>query len=405
VETFLGLLFWTSLFCIVYSYMGYPAIVALWTKLRRRSAASHHTLPITSVESLPLTWPHITVLIAAHNAENHIGNRIQNILESDFPSERMTIVVASDGSSDRTVEVVQEMNLPNVQAIKFHQRRGKSVTLGEAIKRLQTEIVVLTDATNRFDPLALKHLVRHFRDPNVGLATGKVSMIDEQGAPAESFYWRSELKIRHSEAQLGIMLGASGALYAIRRPLFVEPSRPVINDDLVVPLLMHLRHRCRFVFDESAIAYAVSSGGLLSEFRRRCRIGAGAFQSLPILGELLRPGNRKQAWAFASHKLIRWLCPFLLLACLACNIALMNNPIYHSLFVLQSGCYLLALLGLIIPRRGKFSRIAGAATSFVVMNLALLTGFFRWIFDPGNVVWSPTPRPSLGIHATLSRKF
>jgi cellulose synthase/poly-beta-1,6-N-acetylglucosamine synthase-like glycosyltransferase len=392
------ILFWTSLAGLCFSYVGYPLLMYVAARCRRTS----HRQPVEpTVEELP----DVTVLIAAHNAEHHIHQRIHNILACDYPPDRLTIVVASDGSTDATVREVRRFDRAHVEAIPFRQRRGKVKTLADAMRQLRSEVIVFTDATSRFDRDSLRQLARHFVDPQIGLATGRAAIVDEQGTPSESIYWRSEMMVRRSEAQLGIMLGASGAIYAMRRRLFVEPPCPVINDDLVLPMLTHLRHGCGFVFDETARAYALSTGGLAGEFRRRARIGAGAFQCLPGLRELLQWRHAKQALAFGAHKLLRWICPFLLVALIVTNLSLAAAWYYQLFLYLQAIAYLLALVGLLVPQRGRVTRIAHIASSFLVMNLALLTGFFRWVFDPGNVVWNPTPRPTLEATSPVFRNL
>lgn len=398
MDTATVLLFWTSLAGLSFSYLGYPLLVCMAS---RRTPAQRRRPVEPAVENLP----DVTVLIAAHNAEHHIGDRIKNILACDYPRDRLTIAVASDGSTDGTVREIQRLDHPHIQAIAFRQRRGKVVTLVDAVRQLQSEVVVFTDASSRFDRDSLRQLVRHFVDPRIGLATGTAVIVDEDGSPSESIYWRSETLVRRSEAQLGIMLGASGAIYAIRRRLFVEPPCPVINDDLVLPMLTHLRHGCEFVFDETAKAHVLSSGGLAGEFRRRARIGAGAFQCLAALGELFKWRHAKQALAFAAHKLLRWICPFLLVALVTTNLSLASSWYYRSFLYVQAAAYLLALCGLVAPQRGRATRLAHAASSFLVMNLALLTGFVRWVIDPRNVIWNPTPRPTLGATSSMLRNL
>ncbi|MEM1069349.1 MAG: glycosyltransferase [Planctomycetota bacterium] len=390
----LMLFFWASLLGVIYTYAGYPLLVCVMAYWQRRNATDqgalvpdHHM----THEALPL----VTVLIAAHNAEDHIADRIENILQCDYPFERLQILVASDGSTDETVQVVKRMQLPNTRTIAYRHRRGKVATLTSAIAYIDSEVVVFTDASNRFDSQALYRLANHFRDPTVGLVTGKVSMVDEHGRPAESLYWRSEMKVRQSEAELGIMLGASGAIYAVRRSMFVHPKRPIINDDLVIPMLVHLNHGCRFVFDETARAYVTNMGGIRTEFNRRCRIGSGAFQCLPVLKDLLLWRHRRHAFAFASHKLMRWACPFLLIALFFSNFALMAAEGYEAFLWIQIAAYSLAVAGLFAPPRGLIPRIARTASSFLFMNVALLVGFIQFAFDPRNVTWSPTPRPRL----------
>ena len=382
----LTLLFWLSLAALLYNYVGYPVLVALAARLfpaKKPSTTSLHQDDL----------PHVTVLIVAYNAEQHIRQRIENVLACEYPSDRIDILVASDGSDDATVQTVEALNLPHVRAIEFAERRGKTRTLVDAVRKVDSDVVLFTDATNRFEHSAIRNLARHFTNPDIGIATGRVSLINELGEPVESTYWKMEMMIRRSEMRLGIMLGASGPIYAIRRSLFVEPQRPIINDDFVLPILSQLRHGCGTVYDESACATMLSSGGLASEFRRRSRIGAGAFQSLPELSRLFRWRHARHAVAFVSHKLMRWIGPFLLVTLMATSLALSSHPFYHLCFRMQAVGYCVAVIGLMVPRRGRAAQLARIAGTFLVLNLALLTGFFRWIGHPQNVVWDPTARP------------
>ncbi len=387
LTTSLVLLFWCSLAVLCYSYAGYP--VLLLVAARFLSPTYRY-----KQECVETVLPRLTVLIVAYNAEHHIRERIKNILSCDYPSDRIEILIASDGSTDGTVSLVEELGHPNVRTLDCPQRRGKTITLVDAVRHISSDVILFTDATNHFDQDTIHNLLRHFGDPHIGIATGKVSLVDEQGEAVESVYWNMEMMLRRAEMRLGIMLGANGPIYAIRRKYFVEPNRPVINDDLVLPMLAHLRHGCGIVYDETARAYMLSSGGLTSEFRRRCRIGAGAYQSLPILMELFGWRNAKQAFAFASHKLMRWVGPFMLVILLITSVMLSTLPGYRLFSLLQATAYSLAVIGLFAPNCGCIARLARVASSFLMMNLALLTGFFRWIIQPQNVVWNPTVRPT-----------
>jgi len=398
LTTSLVFLFWSSLAVLCYNYAGYPILVFLAAKLfpadERRSATS-------SQEHLP----RVTVLIVAYNAEHHIQERIRNVLACDYPHDRIEVLVASDGSTDATVSLVDALDHPHVRAVAFSERRGKTRTLVDAVQQVTSDVILFTDATNQFEQNSIRHLVRHFADPQIGIATGKVSLIDERGKPVESVYWKIEMMIRRSEMRMGIMLGANGPIYAIRRDLFVEPKGPVINDDFVLPMLAHLRHGCGIIHDETARAYMLSSGGLASEFQRRCRIGAGAFQSLPVLSEMLRWRHAKHAIAFTSHKLLRWIGPFLLVVLLVTSLSLSANPVYRLFFWTQAGAYLLAVVGLFAPNRGHIAGLARIASSFLILNVALLAGFFRWVGKPHNVVWNPTVRPVLGKTSMVQREL
>jgi cellulose synthase/poly-beta-1,6-N-acetylglucosamine synthase-like glycosyltransferase len=394
----LVVLFWSSLTVLCYNYIGYPVLVFLAAKFCRVSDKEPST-------PSPVNLPRVTVLIVAYNAEHHIRERISNVLACDYPEDRIEVLVASDGSTDATVSLVEDLGQPHVRALAFSERRGKTRTLVDAVQQVDSDVILFTDATNQFEQDSIHNLVRHFADPQIGIVTGKVALIDERGKPVESVYWNIEMMIRRAEMRLGIMLGANGPIYAIRRDLFVEPRRPVINDDLVLPMLAHLRHSCGIVHDETARGYMLSSGGLASEFRRRCRIGAGAFQSLTVLTEMFRWRHAKHAIAFTSHKLIRWIGPFLLVVLLVTSLSLAADPVYRMFFWLQAAAYSLAVAGLFAPNRGYVARLARIASSFLVLNLALLAGFLRWVRQPEKVIWNPTVRPVLGKVRTIQREL
>ncbi len=402
--TVLSIVLWTSLAGVLYSYVGYPLLVFIISRIVRRGVSNAERRVCGSGELAETELPTVTVLIAAFNAGEHIRERIQNLLACDYPPERLQILIASDGSTDDTERLVRELNRANVSVIPFQQRRGKAGTLVAAVEYVTSQVIVFTDASTQFETMAIRRLAEHFVDPAIGIVSGKVAILDEHGRESESLYWRSEMMVRRAEAELGLVMGVSGALYAMRRRLFVAPLRPTINDDMVLPMLAHLKHGCKFVLDESALAYAVSSGGLKTEFRRRCRIGAGGFQSLAVLSGLFRVRHSAQAAAFASHKLLRWVCPFLLILILACNLGLLVLPGYQRLLWMQGAAYLLAVIGLFAPNRGLLTRVARTASTFLIMNLAILTGFFQWLIDADRVIWNPTPRPAsmpaLGIRPT-----
>ena len=388
----LGPVFWASLFLIGYAYVLYP----LWV----RYAASWILEPVASdVEDHEL--PPVTVLIAAYNAGLHLRPRLQNLLDCDYPARKLSILIASDGSTDSTVAQVRELADPRITVLDVPNRRGKSAALCAAIREVRSEVVLFTDVSTHFERAAIRRLARHFRDPDVGIAIGQVNMFDEQGSPAEGLYWRMEAGLRRNETRLGTVLGASGAIYALRKSVFVAPPRPIINDDLVLPMLAQLRHGCRGVFDETAQAHALVSRGLAVEFRRRCRIGAGGYQSLAVLGDLLQPRHWRHAFAFFSHKLLRWVVPFLMIIALLTNLALVGTPVYDVMLAAQLVGYTLAGFGLWMTGDRFGERLPRLAASFCTMNLALMIGCFRWLMGADSVVWNPTVRPAAGFAAVL----
>ena len=387
-------LFWGSLLSILLTYAGYPVLIGLLARM----FGNRSNLPSElSAESSLDRLPEITVLIVAYNAQQHLSERIANILACGYPRERLQIVVASDGSTDDSVAYVQSLNHAQIQVLDFRERRGKAATLVDAVKQLSSPVVVFTDATSRFDKDSLRRLTRHFGNPSVGVVAGKVTMVDEQGRPSESLYWKVETKVRQWEARLGITLGASGAIYALRRSKFVAPMRPIINDDLVIPTLVSLQHHCDVVFDETAVASASIPRGLKSEFERRRRIGVGAMQCVNVVLSSLCWRNHRSILAFVPHKLLRWMSPFSLVVVVGCNVALMSEDLYRNLLLIQLLAYALAVYGCFAKSSGMLSRVARTARSFVLMNAALAAGILCWFKNPHQVMWEPTTRPNWSV--------
>lgn len=385
-------LYWSAVAAILHTYVAYPCFVIL---LARRRPNANNTPNLSDEDANQL--PRVAILISAYNAGKSIRARIENLCQSDYPTDRMTIVVASDGSTDNTVLAAKETLVSNLVVLDFKERQGKASNLIRSIAKMDAEIVVFSDATSYFPPTAIKNLARHFLDESVGIVSGQVRMLTEDGDSAEGVYWRLESKVRQFEAKLGVLTGVSGAIYAIRRSLFVAPNRPTINDDMVFPILVKQSHRCRYVQDNDAIAEVVVAHGIRHEFRRRRRIGLGVFQSLAILLPLLRTMEPFAAFCLLSHKMLRWLGPFALITIFFCSFLLRELFLFQVLICLQLLSLLFALLGLIGASKPsstpRWNRWCAVATSFYSMNLALLFGFVDWVFASKKVVWEPTPRP------------
>ena len=276
------IVFWTCLFLVVYAYALYSACI--W--LLARSACSSAGPANDAADDLP----RVTLLVAAHNEEQVIEEKILNSLRLDYPSDRLSIVIASDGSTDATPEIVSRYANQGIQLLNYRQRRGKSGLLNAAVAETNGEILVLSDANTEYEPIAIRKLVRWFADPGVNVVCGRLLLLDSQrGRNVDGIYWRYETFLKNCEGRLGALLGANGAIYAIRRRSYVPIPGNTIVDDLVIPLLSKLRHRGRIVFDPEAVASEETAPHIGSEFRRRVRIGTGAYQSVPLLWRLLNP--------------------------------------------------------------------------------------------------------------------
>jgi cellulose synthase/poly-beta-1,6-N-acetylglucosamine synthase-like glycosyltransferase len=222
---------------------------------------------------------------------------------------------------------------------------------------------------------------------------GKLDLVDPAtGGNVDSLYWRYENFLKQHEDRLGALLGANGAVYAIRRSQYVPIPADTIIDDFVLPLGMKLRYGGEIIYDEQAIATEETPPHVADEFRRRARIGAGGFQSLSFLWPLVLPSSGWTSWAFVSHKLLRWLAPLFLLVALAASALLLAEPIYRVLLALQVAFYAMAGLGAFIPGNGVVQRSLRLATLFASMNAALAVGFWRWLIAAQGSTWQRTAR-------------
>jgi cellulose synthase/poly-beta-1,6-N-acetylglucosamine synthase-like glycosyltransferase len=377
--------FWVSLAAVLYAYVLYPLLIGVLAALfARREEAP----PLSDDEC-----PRVSILIAAYNEEAEIDGQIQRLLAVDYPKDRLQIVIASDGSQDLTPFIVERYADQGVQLLHYKVRRGKATVLNSSFASLTGDIVVLSDANTHIDAGAVRKLVRWFRDPRVGVVCGRLDLVDPAtGRNVDGLYWKYETYLKKREGRLGGLLGANGGIYALRRCLHVPIPNNTIIDDFVMPLLVRLRHGCAIVYDPTAVAVEETPAGITSEFHRRARIGAGGFQSIPLLWRLLNPRQGWTAFTFFSHKMMRWLCPFFLLALLISSAALVWDPFYRGALVAQGCFYLASLIAAFLPARLRVLRPLRLTTMFTGMNAALLVGFWRWVSGRQQAAWVRTAR-------------
>jgi cellulose synthase/poly-beta-1,6-N-acetylglucosamine synthase-like glycosyltransferase len=377
------------LFCIcagliLYTYAIYPLLVVTLARFRRE--------PVPPAADAPIK-PTVSLLIVARNEEAVIERRLLNALLVDYPSDRLEIVVASDASTDETAELVRRYADRGVRLLEFDIRRGKAGVLNRSIPQLTGQIVLLSDANTDLDPIAVRKLVRWFDDPNIGVVCGRLVLTDPQtGQNADGLYWRYETMLKRSEARLDALLGANGAIYAIRKSAYVPLPDRMIVEDFVIPLLSRLRNGSAIRYEADAVAREATAADVREEFRRRVRIGIGNFQALGLLRPLLHPRHGLLAFAFVSHKVLRWLCPFFMLGLLMANLALLNRPFFQVALAAQLGGYVVAAATLFVPTRTRLPGIVRLIAMFVSMNAALLVGFFRWLIGREHSGWQPTRR-------------
>jgi cellulose synthase/poly-beta-1,6-N-acetylglucosamine synthase-like glycosyltransferase len=382
----LALAFWFALFLLAYVYVGYPAVA--W--LRARVAPRPHTRELIE--------PLVTVVVVAWDEADRIEARIQNLLALDYPAARLDIVVASDGSTDETVPRARRYS-DRVTVRSLQPRRGKTAVLNDVIPSVRGDIVVLADARQRFEPGAVRALVANFADPVVGAVSGELMLSAGTTATANGacFYWRYETFMRRYESRSDSTIGATGAIYAIRRRLFQPIPEDTILDDVLIPLRI-VRQGYRVLFDPNARAIDGPSTTPRQEFARKTRTIAGTFQLFSREGWLLNPFSNRIWFATVSHKGLRLAAPLLQVAVLACAVGLRDVPLYSAMLIAQGAFYAAALAGWAQGGRRPHLRVLTVPYAICLMNWATVIAAARFLSRGQSALWervSPAPtRPT-----------
>jgi cellulose synthase/poly-beta-1,6-N-acetylglucosamine synthase-like glycosyltransferase len=383
--------FWLSVSGIIYAWVIYPLLVWVLARLSSKRASSKRLTSAANVDA-EFEWPLVTLVIAAYREESVILDRLNNAVMLDYPPDRLQILIGCDGDEDLTGEVVNQYADERVRLLQYPVRRGKASVLNDTVREATGDIIVFSDANTHMRPDAIKKLVCHFADSEVGGVCGQLVLTDPlTGRNVDGIYWSFENFLKRNEAKVGGLLGVNGAIYAIRRELFSSIPPNTIVDDFLIGMRIHLHHR-KLVYEPNAMAFEETAPTISGEFNRRVRIGAGNFQSLRWLLPLLNPKRGTVALTFFSHKLMRWLCPVFLLAGLISNIFLIEDLFYSRTLALQIVFYVSAMAGLKIGAGPGWKKLLRLPTMFVAMNIALLCGFFRLISTTQCGTWQRTER-------------
>jgi cellulose synthase/poly-beta-1,6-N-acetylglucosamine synthase-like glycosyltransferase len=380
--------FWACLGLVAYTYLLYPCLlfviyVAAQVRADLGYLAARRDRRRRSLRDRDL--PPVTMIVPAYNEEAHLKDKIANVLELDYPRDRLQVVFVSDGSTDRTDEILEAVAEPFVETVRLARRSGKAGALNHAVGLARHGILVLSDASTLFMPDALKQLVRHFDDARVGVVCAALKLRGgDEFKQTEGVYWRYEIAVRLMEGRLGATLTASGAIYALRRECF----RPLEPDDVIDDFVIPMRARklgFRVVFDPEAEAVEFAGRSVKDEFTRRTRIALGSFHAL---GELSRvPLTPVACLSFFSHKFLRWVLPFLLIGLFASNLLLLDGAIYRVALAVQGSFYLLAGVGFLFRERGTRVPLAMLCYFLVAMNVAFLVGFLRFVGGHKQTAW------------------
>jgi cellulose synthase/poly-beta-1,6-N-acetylglucosamine synthase-like glycosyltransferase len=353
------LLFWGSLGALAWTQAGYPIVAAGLARLRGR--------PVRKADSTPT----VSVIVAAHNEEDVIERRLQNLLALDYPWDKLQLVVASDASTDRTDELVEAQ--PKVRLLRC-PRGGKVAAQNQAVRATSGEILAFSDANAQWKPDALRKLVRNFADPDVAYVCGGHFYEAADGSNREGTYWRFEAWLRRNESALGSITGGIGPIYAVRRADYVDVD-PRFGHDLALPYLMVQRGR-RAVFEPEAVAWEKPSRDIEDEYRRKVRMFEHCWL-IVLRGKMLRGLGPTYLLEILSHRHLRYASGILHLFLLGSSIVLVREGLVYQVAL---GAQLLLLLAAALG--------VGIARYYVLVTWATVVSLVRYLRFGVPAVWA-----------------
>lgn len=377
---FIKFIFWFSCLLVVYPYFIYPLILKAIGLLM--NGRRHHG-----------EWREkkMSLIISAYNEEDVIEEKITNSLSLDYPKHLLEVIVVSDGSTDSTVEKAGRFSEQGVAVHHYEGRIGKTACLNKTVYAASGDIIVFTDANSSFDKNALRELVRHFADDDIGFVTGGTRYVSEDGGTdAVGFYTRLEQKIKEMETRTGSCVGADGAIFAIRKELY-RPLSPADINDLVIPFKVVMQGYSG-VYAPDAVCTEPTAGSALGEFNRQVRISNRTIRAIFNHLVLLNPVKYGLfSFELFSHKLLRLLVPPFMVTALAANLLLIfEGKTYGIMLLGQLAFYLLAWLKYKGHDAWPLSRAESISYSFTSVNLAVLKGWSKFLRGETFVTWQPS---------------
>lgn len=381
----LEILFLLILVLLVNSYLLYPVLITLMAKRKR-------------IPELPGAGLSVSILISAYNEEKVIRQRIENIDSLEYDKDSLEVIVGSDCSSDNTnqilIDLASQYSWLKVHIFKI--RRGKAPVINDLSQKASHEIIVFSDANTVFDKSALKNLINKFHNHEIGGVSGRLILSDDNittESVEEKKYWMLETFIKQAEGKLGMLIGANGGIFAIRKELFTPiPIEKAVTDDFFLSLSV-LSMGYKFLYANDAVAYENVANDVISEYKRKKRFTSTNFQTISFFKNLLFNKNLLLSYAFWSHKVLRWFLPFQLILFFVLSALLFSNGIiFKAFFYLQIVVYIFALIGFLLSLIKVRFVLFSLPYFFVVTNAALVFGFIKFLKKDHSVVWESTQR-------------
>ncbi len=379
------IVFFGCIYAILHSYVIYPILLKILA-----SNKTGNSVIFSGTES---DLPTVAIIMAAYNEEKVIEEKIKSVLNTSYPKEKITIYIGSDASTDATNSLVANFNLPNVVLVNFGGRSGKSFIINELAAKANQELFILTDANVIFKATTIFELVKHFKNQQIGQVAANIikqSSTNDGIAEQEKKYISFENKIKHAESLIWkTVIGAEGGCYAIRKNCYAPVPKNFFMDDFYITLNV-IEQKRNVVFEENAICFEDVPIEATEEFKRKIRISIGNFQNLNRYKKLLLPPFSGQAFAFLSHKVLRWFTPFFMILVFIINAYFaLFSPFFLVLLCLQLIGYLIAIGSIVLKPNNFFLKLIG---HFVLMNLALFIGYIKYKKGVKSSIWEPTKR-------------
>ncbi|MFO7869386.1 MAG: glycosyltransferase [Bacteroidales bacterium] len=382
--------FWICVAGIFHTYILYPFLLKLASVGKKQNSVIY-----TPQDD---NLPHVSVIIAAYNEEEVIEKKIQSIFATHYPAHLLEVHIGSDNSSDATNEIISAYaeRYDNLFLHAFSTRQGKAAIINTLVQDTSAEVVVLTDANVFFEYNTLYELVKHYKNPDIGLVGGYIvnTNIKKNGISyQEKTYLSHENLLKYREGIVwGAMIGAFGGVYSIRKKYYSPVPGNYFMDDFYITMSV-LRQRKKAIAELDAVCYEDISNIMHEEFRRKIRISIGNFQNLSTFGHMACNLTSGIGFSFFSHKVLRWITPFLLIDSLLCSAILFSQDIVYSyMFFGQIILLLFPVIDMLLKKMNIHISILRFITHFYSMNIALLIGFFKFLKGVESNVWQPTKR-------------
>ncbi len=385
MKTVAEIMFWLSALALLYIYAGYPLLLSIISALR--------SLKVRTGDNQPT----VSLIITAYNEELDLAAKLENTLALDYPPELMEVIVASDCSTDRTDEIVRKYSSQGVKLIRQRERLGKTAAQNTAVAQAQGEIILFSDATSLYQPDVVRVLMRSFADATVGCVAGRLVYIDPAdsrvGRGARS-YWSYESFLKKHESRVRSLIGASGCLYAVRRSAYVPLYHEACSDFIIATKMVE--QGLRAIYEPNAICTEETNRRSDNELKMRVRVIAQTFTDLWRHRAMLNPiRSGFYAVQLLSHKVMRYLVPFFLLALLGASAILASDvPFYRILLACQVAGYACGAIAWLLDRMGKRSRLLALPQYFLLANVASLIAIYKFLRGERYARWEPIREPT-----------